>query len=205
MSNKQSMITLYHTELSGNCHKVRLLLSLLELEHERVPIDMQHGEHKSPQFLKFNPLGQLPVLTDEEVVIRDSQAILVYLTRKVGREDWLPLEAEPLAKVMQWLSFSANEINHSLFIARLHFRFGMEFDWQTAQQQGKQVLQILEEQLHGRSWLECEHPTIADIACYPYVGLAPEGKVSLEPYPNVLTWIERIKQLSNYEGMLGLL
>lgn len=198
------MMKLYHTELSGNCHKVRLMLSLLEIEHERVLIDLVNGEHKSTDFLKLNPLGQVPVLMDGDTLIRDSQAILVYLTRKYKREDWLPLEAESMAKVMQWLSFAANEINTSLFIARLHFRFGMDFDWETAQQKGKQVLQIINNHLQNRNWLECNSATIADIACYPYVGLAPEGKVALEPYPNILAWIDRIKQLPGYEAMAGL-
>lgn len=198
------MMKLYHTELSGNCHKVRLMLSLLEIEHEKVLIDLVNGEHKSTDFLKLNPLGQVPVLIDGDTLIRDSQAILVYLTRKYKREDWLPLEAESMAKVMQWLSFAANEINTSLFIARLHFRFGMDFDWETAQQKGKQVLQIINNHLQNRNWLECNSATIADIACYPYVGLAPEGKVALEPYPNILAWIDRIKQLPGYEAMAGL-
>lgn len=198
------MMKLYHTELSGNCHKVRLMLSLLEIEHERVLIDLVNGEHKSTDFLKLNSLGQVPVLMDGDTLIRDSQAILVYLTRKYKREDWLPLEAESMAKVMQWLSFAANEINTSLFIARLHFRFGMDFDWEMAQQKGKQVLQIINNHLQNRNWLECNSVTIADIACYPYVGLAPEGKVALEPYPNILAWIDRIKQLPGYEAMAGL-
>ncbi|MFB2898489.1 glutathione S-transferase family protein [Aerosakkonemataceae cyanobacterium BLCC-F50] len=198
------MMKLYHTELSGNCHKVRLMLSLLEIKHERVLVDLAGGEHKSADFLELNPLGQVPVLMDGDTLIRDSQAILVYLTRKYEREDWLPLEAESMAKVMQWLSFAANEINTSLFIARLHFRFGMDFDWERAQQKGKQVLQIIDDHLQGRNWLEQDRATIADIACYPYVGLAPEGKVALEPYPNIIAWIDRIKQLPSYEAMPGL-
>ncbi|MCU0546209.1 MAG: glutathione S-transferase [Oscillatoriaceae cyanobacterium Prado104] len=198
------MMKLYHTELSGNCHKVRLMLSLLELKHDRVLVNLASGEHKSADFLKIDPLGQVPLLIDENTTIRDSQAILVYLARKCDRTDWLPLEAESMAKVMQWLSFAANEINSSLFIARLHFLFGMNFDWETAQQKGKQILQIMDEHLRERNWLECSSPTIADIACYPYVGLAPDGKVSLEPYPNVMAWIDRIKQLSGYERMPGL-
>lgn len=198
------MMKLYHTELSGNCHKVRLMLSVLGLECDRVSIDFAKSEHKSADFLKLNPLGQVPVLVDGGTVIRDSQAILIYLARKYGREDWLPLAAEPMAKVMQWLSFAADEIHSSLFVARLHFRFGMDFDWELAQRKGKQVLRVMDDHLQGRDWLECDRPTIADIACYPYVGLAPEGRIALEPYPYVLTWIDRIKHLPDYEGMSGL-
>ena len=198
------MIKIYHTELSGNCHKVRLMSALLGVEYELILINMLNGEHKSPQFLQLNPLGQIPVVVDNDIILRDSQAILVYLARKYGDETWLPLDAQSMAKVMQWLSFAANEINNSLFIARLYFRFNMDVDWESAQQKGKQVLQIMNEHLQNRDWLELDRPTIADIACYPYVGLAPEGKVSLDAYPNVFAWIERIKQLPGYIGMPGL-
>ena len=198
------MIKIYHTELSGNCHKVRLMSALLGVEYELILINMLNGEHKSPQFLQLNPLGQIPVVVDNDIILRDSQAIIVYLARKYGDESWLPLEAQSMAKVMQWLSFAAHEINNSVFIARLYFRFNMDVDWKSAQEKGKQVLQIMNEHLQNRDWLELNRPTIADIACYPYVGLAPEGKVSLDDYPNVIAWIERIKQLPGYIGMPGI-
>ena len=198
------MLKLYDAELSGNCHKARLMLSLLRLEHELVPVRLQEGEHKSPQFLEMNPLGQVPVLMDGEVVIRDAQAILVYLARRYGGEDWFPLEAEPMAKVVQWLSTAANDIQHGLSAARLYYLLNAKVDIDQAQKKAHQVLQVLDKHLGERKWLECDRPTIADVACYPYVGLAPDGKVSLEAYPNVIAWIERIKQLPGYISMPGL-
>lgn len=198
------MLKLYDLTLSGNCYKVRLLLSLLGLEYELVPIKFQEGEHRSEPFLQLNPLGQLPVLTDGDVVIRDSQAILVYLARRYGSEDWLPLEAEPMSKVVQWLSFAANEIQHSLAAARRYYLFNEQIDIEQDQQKAYQSLQILNQHLPAQQWLECDRPTIADIACFPYVGLAPDGKVSLEAYPYVIAWVERIKQLPGYVGMPGL-
>ncbi len=198
------MLELYDAALSGNCHKARLMLSLLRLEHELVPVRLQEGEHKSPQFLEMNPLGQVPVLMDGEVVIRDAQAILVYLARRYGGEDWFPLEAEPMAKVVQWLSTAANDIQHGLSAARLYYLLNAKVDIDQAQKKAHQVLQVLDKHLGERKWLECDRPTIADVACYPYVGLAPDGKVSLEAYPNVIAWIERIKQLPGYISMPGL-
>jgi glutathione S-transferase len=198
------MIKLYDVELSGNCYKGRLMLSLLGLEHELVPIDLKSGEHKSPAFLELNPLGKVPVLTDGDVVIRDSQAILVYLARRYGSEDWLPMEAEPMSKVMQWLSTAANEIQNGLATARRHFLLKTPVDLELANQIAHHILQIMDEHLQERDWLECDRLTIADIACFPYVGLAPDGKISLEPYPNLLDWIDRIKKLSGYVGMPGL-
>ncbi len=197
------MLKLYDVTLSGNCHKARLMLSLLGLDHELVPIDLKGGEHKSEPFLKLNPLGQVPVLTDGDVVVRDSQAILVYLARRYGGEDWLPLEAEPMSKVMQWLFTATNDIQYGLAAARLHFLFNAQIDLELATQKAHRILQILNEHLSERNWLELDRPTIADVACFPYVGLAPDGKISLEGYSHVLSWIDRIKQLPGYIGMPG--
>ena len=81
---------LYDLELSGNCYKVRLLLALLGQDHELAPVDVLGGEQKSAAHLARNPFGEIPVLEDGEVVLRDSQAILVYLAREYGGETWLP-------------------------------------------------------------------------------------------------------------------
>lgn len=198
------MIKLYDYVLSGNSYKIRLMLSLLRLEHELVRVDLKQGEQKTPAFLKLNPLGQVPVLTDDDMVVRDAQAILVYLARRYGSEDWLPIEAEPMSKVVQWLSTAANEIQHSLTAARKYFLFNEKTNLDLVQQQAHQLLQILDQHLQERNWLELDRPTIADIACFPYIGLAADGKISLDTYSHVLAWTERVKQLPGYVGMPGL-
>lgn len=198
------MIQLYDFVLSGNCHKVRLLLSMLKLDYELIPVNLKAGEHKTEQFLQFNLCGQVPVLRDGNVTIRDSQAILVYLARRYGGEDWLPLDPEAIAKIMQWLSFAANEIANSLAAARRYFLFKGQLDLDLTQQKAHQVLQILDRHLTNNQWLECSHPTIADLACFPYVGLAADAKVALDNYPHVIAWCDRIKQLPGYVSMPGL-
>ncbi|NMG08676.1 glutathione S-transferase [Brasilonema sp. UFV-L1] len=119
----------YDVELSGNCHKVRLMLSVLGLEYELVPVVLKGGEQKTEEFLKLNPLGQVPVLRDGDVVIRDAQAILVYLARRYGGEDWLPTEAESMSQVVQWLSTAANEIQHGVAALRKHFLLNAQIDF----------------------------------------------------------------------------
>ena len=198
------MLKLYDLNLSGNCYKVRLMLSLLGLEHELVAVNLSAGEHKSSAFLTLNPLGQVPILIDGDVVIRDSQAILVYLARRYGGEDWLPVEAEAMAKVGQWLSTAANEIQHSVAAARLHYIFNAKIDLELARSRAFKILQVMDEHLQKQDWLEGNRPTIADIACFPYIALATDGKIALEDYPHVIAWISRIKQLPGYVGMPGL-
>ena len=87
------MIKLHGHEVSGNSYKVRLLLSLLKLEYEWIKVDLLKGKHKSPEYLAINPFGQVPLLIDGETQLADAQAILVYLARKYGGEQWLPTDA----------------------------------------------------------------------------------------------------------------
>ncbi|KAM3099816.1 glutathione S-transferase family protein [Phormidesmis sp. 146-35] len=199
------MLKLHDATISGNCYKVRLLLSLLELDVELVPVNLKEGEHKSSSFLQLNEWGQVPVLVDRDQTIRDSQAILVYLARQYGGETWLPTEAVSMSQIMQWLSNAANEIANGLAAARVYYLLGRtEIDVDRATQKSHQFLTLLNAHLSNRDWLECGRPTIADIACFPYVALSGDAKVSLEPYPNVRAWIDRIQQLPNYVGMPGL-
>lgn len=195
------MIKVFDYELSGNCYKVRLMLSLLRLEHQIIPVAFLNGEHKFLSFLKLNPLGQVPVLIDGDLIIRDSQAILVYLARQYGGESWLPVDAKSMSKVVQWLSVAANEIQHGPATTRLHFVFNLRTDLELAQQRADAILRLLDEHLRERDWLELDRPTIADVACYPYIELAPEGRISLESYPNVAAWMNRIKKLRGYVGI----
>ena len=199
------MLKLYSHELSGNCYKARLLLSLLNLEHEVIQVDLTAGEHKSPEYLKLNSFGQVPVLVDEEMVLPDSQAILVYLARRYGDDNWLPVDAEPLSRVVRWLSTTAGEIQQGLGAARRYYLFGEKnINIEVATQKAENILKILNDHLSDRQWLELDRPTIADVAAFPYVALAPDGKIDLASYPNVVAWIERIKNLSGFIGMTGI-
>ncbi|NEP52730.1 MAG: glutathione S-transferase [Moorea sp. SIO3C2] len=193
------MIKLYDYQLSGNCYKVRLMLSLLGLEHETVWVDLDNGEHKSPEFLELNSFGQVPVLTDGDLIFQDAQGILVYLARRYGDEDWLPLEPEAMSRVMRWLSTTAGEIRQGPEFARLYYKFNVKtVNIEVATQKSATILTLLDNHLSDRAWLELDHPTIADIACFPYVSLSPDAKISLDAYPNVLSWMERIKELPGY-------
>ena len=195
---------LYNVEFSGNCYKVRLLLSMLEIKYEIIPIDIKKREQKAPDYLKKNPLGEIPTLEDDYLVLRDSQAILVYLARKYGSDDWLPSEPNEMAQVMQWLSTACNEIARGPMDARAHFKLKLDIDIDKAHEKSKIILTIIENHLKNHEWLALNHVTIADIACFPYIALAGEGKISLDPYPNIQTWINRIKQLPNFIPMPGI-
>ncbi|MEP0912764.1 glutathione S-transferase [Leptolyngbya sp. GB1-A1] len=199
------MIQLYGHELSGNSYKVKLMLSLLGLESVWIKVDLLKGTHKQPEFLALNPFGQVPVLVDREAVLADAQAILVYLARQYGGESWLPLDPEGMSRVMRWLSTTAGEVRQGPESARLYHLFkATNINLERATQKSEFILTQLNDRLAEQNWLELGHPTIADVAVFPYVALAPDGKIDLTPYPNVLAWIDRIKHLPGFVGMTGI-
>jgi glutathione S-transferase len=195
---------LYDFELSGNCYRVRLLLALLGLKHEVVTVDLRQGENRQPWFLKLNPRGQVPTLDDGGTVVWDSMAILVYLARKYGGEKWLPIDPQGMAEVMQWLALMENEILYGLAKARVICKFKRPGNLEEAQLSGRKGLDVLEQRLAAHPWLARDHVTIADVGCFPYVALASEGEIPLDPYPSVRGWIERIKALPGFVGMPGI-
>lgn len=203
------MLTLYEFGLSGNCHKVRLLLSLLGLQYQSKLLNSIEREHKTEHFLQLNPFGQVPVLTDgdantDALVMRDSQAILVYLARTYGAEEWFPQDPAKAAEIISWLSTAANEVARGPNAMRLHHKFGRTINMEEATQITSQLLSVLNLHLQSRQWLANNTLTIADIAVYPYIALVNEGKFDLEPYVNVQNWMRRIEQLSGYVTMPGI-
>jgi len=197
-----STIKLYRYPLSGHSHRVENFLSILGLDAEIITVDLVEGEHKTPDFLKKNVFGQVPVLQDGPITIADSNAILIYLASKYdSKRQWLPLGAEEAANVQRFLSIAAGEIAHGPAAARLVTVFGATLDHESAIESAHALLKTLETHLDGRNWLASDHATIADIADYTYIAHAPEGNVSLDDYPNVRAWLNRVEALPGFTPM----
>jgi glutathione S-transferase len=189
---------LYFHPLSGHAHRARLFLSLTGQQVELIEVDLANGEHKKPEFLKLNSFGQVPVLVDGETVISDSNAILVYLAKKLGKTDWLPEDALGAANVQRWLSIAAGQLAYGPAAARLITVFGAAFNPDEVVGRAHALYGIVEKELASKNWLAAHHATIADIAIYSYTARAPEGNVDLAAYPNVRSWLERIEALPGF-------
>src|SRR5699024_6952295 len=133
--------------------------------------------HRSEDMLALNPLGQLPVLDDDGFILRDAQAILTYLARRYAPDSpWYPVDdAQRLAEINMWLAF-ANELTGTSSAARLHEVFGYSLDVEQARTGAYELFRVLDEHLwlserrSGGQWVcRGDQPTVADIACFPYV------------------------------------
>ena len=149
---------------------------------------------------RVNPFGQIPVLVDDQLVIRDSAAIITYLARKYAPE-WYPVDPESTAHIQQWLATSTKEIVSGPGAARLVTVFGAALEHATLIRESHELLKKIELHLVDRQWLALDRASVADIAAYSYIAHAPEGHVSLEAYPNVRRWLDNIEQLPNFIDM----
>ena len=187
------------SERSGNAYKPRVLLEMLKVPYEKVMVDSGKKENKTEAFLKINPRGEIPALEDGGKVFWDSTACLVYIARKHGGDQWLPGDPAGMAEVTQWLALAQNEIRYGLQIGRGNLRGSRKWgNLAELQEHGRAGLKVLEGRLKDHPWLALDRPTIADLACYPYVHTAPEAGVPLEDYPAVTAWIKRLEALPGW-------
>ncbi|EXJ65851.1 uncharacterized protein A1O5_11092 [Cladophialophora psammophila CBS 110553] len=207
---------LYCTKESGNCYKVRLLASFLDLQLDQVEVDFFNIQHRSPEFLAINPRGELPTLVDEGKVFNDSSVILVYLagtnpdpSSKTVPSSYWSSDVVEQASIVDWLAFTASWIQFGLSKARAIVSFNWPADASEetlteAKNRGMKSLEILEKRLEKEQWLALARPTVADVSVFVYVALAHMGDISLDPYPAVKAWIERIQGLPRFIPLDGL-
>lgn len=193
-------IQIHRHALSGHAHRVELFANLAGIPHELIDVDLAAGEHKGGAFLELNPFGQVPVIVDGDVTLSDSNAILVYLANKYA-PTWLPSDPVGAAEVQRFLSMAAGEIAYGPAAARLITVFGATLDPDRAKSVAEWAFERLEAFLEGRDWLVGNAPTIADVAIYSYTAHAPEGNVSLQPYPNLRALLARIEALPGFTPM----
>ncbi len=195
-------IRLHRFRLSGHSHRVELFLSLLQRPFEIV--DLPSGGQKAPAFLAMNRFGQVPVIEDDGVVLADSNAILIYLAiRYDPARRWYPVDAKNAAEVQRWLSVAAGPLYSGPAVARLVGLFEAKHDLARAQATAAGVLGVMEAHLAAsESFFLGQTPTIADIALYSYTAHAPEGHISLDPYPQIRDWISRFEGLPGFVPMV---
>lgn len=199
-----NMYKVYGDIQSGNCYKIKLLMSFLEIEHEWIHINILDGETHTKAFQKMNPNTRIPVLElPDGQHLSESNAILNYLAADSA---FLPEEKLARARVLQWQFFE--QYSHEPFIATARYinkYLGLPEDrkaeYQGKQEGGHKALSIMNKQLDKSPWLVADQITIADISLYAYTHVADEGGFDLSKYSAVLRWIDAMQQQPNYLGM----
>lgn len=195
-------IVVYRHALSGHAHRVELFLKLLEVPFRVVDVDLAAGAQKKSEFLRLNPFGQVPVIQDGDVTLADSNAILVYLAARYDKSGtWYPRDAVTAGRIQQWLSVAAGQLASGPAMARFIKLFRAPLDYTAAAAISEQLFKVLDQALAKQHFLTGATPTIADISMYSYTAHAPEGGISLEPYPNIRAWLARVEALPGFVPM----
>ena len=194
------MLRLYDSLSSGNGYKVRLLLHQLGQPFERIEIDLYNGESRTPEFLKINPNGRIPVLAFEDGrVLAESNAILFYLACDTT---FLPDERWQRAEVLQWMFFEQYTHEPNIAVARswlMHPETGQSGKALRAKQEaGYKALDVMEGHLGARHFFAAKRYTVADIALYAYTHVAHEGGFDLERFPAIRAWLARVLAQPGY-------
>ncbi|HCA5060441.1 TPA: glutathione S-transferase family protein [Acinetobacter baumannii] len=190
---------------SGNCYKIKLLLSLLNINHRGIHVDVLNKDTLTAEFLSLNPNGKIPVLVlDDGRVLSESNAILGYLAE--GTE-LIPADPYMKAKMYQWMFFE--QYSHEPFIAVARFinkYLGLLLErieeYHKLQPKGHKALSIMNKALVEYDYLVGNKFTIADIALYAYTHVAEEGGFDLKLYPNIQEWCQRIQKYPKYVSMV---
>lgn len=202
---KDHPMKIYADIQSGNCYKVKLLTSLLDIEHDWINIDIIANETLSTSFLKKNPNGKTPLLELEDGrFISESNAILNYLA---SGSSLLPSDRFENAKIQQWQFFE--QYSHEPFIAVARFialYLGLpdnrKADYESKQEGGHKALNVMEKQLQLTPYLVGNKLTTADISLYGYTHVAHEGGFELIQYPAIQRWLKRIQANPKYVAMV---
>lgn len=189
---------------SGNCYKIKLLLSFLDQPHEWIHMDILAGETRTEEFLAKNSNGKIPVLElDDGRCLSESNAILNYLA---AGSEYLPEDSYLLAKVQQWQFFE--QYSHEPYIAVARFiakYLGLpeqrRAEYESKQAGGHKALAVMEAQLAKTPYLVGDSLTTADIALYAYTHVAHEGGFVLSPYPALCEWMARVQDHPGYVDM----
>jgi len=204
-------IRFYNYVLSGNCYKFRLLASLLKVEYESIAVDFHPGrEHKSEAMLALNPAGTLPILEVGDLVLTETQAMLVWLAEHhdPGKNWWPSNDSNAIVPVMQWLGF-ASRLSATVGELRLSGMLNKFINELTTQKVAIQTLReleshLIEQELRGMLWLAGNSPTLADIACFPYTALSPDAGIEHDAFPAIRRWLYAIRSLDGFITMPGI-
>ena len=190
---------------SGNCYKIKLLTSILGIDHEWIEVDILANETQTDSFLKKNPNGKIPLLElDDGRCISESNAILNYLAEG---SDLSSEDTYEKVKILQWQFFE--QYSHEPYVAVARFiskYLGLPDDrkeeYKLKQAGGHKALKVMEDQLSTTDYLVSDRMSISDISLYGYTHVANEGGFESSEYPVIQKWIRRIQCHQNYVGMI---
>ena len=195
------MYRLYSFPPSGNCYKLRLFLTQLQIPFELGSVNLLNQETHLPEFLQKNPNGKVPVLEIEsDVFLTESNSILIYLAEET---DFFSRDRLERNQILKWLFFEQFSLGANLSRPRFWITVAKQAEQFTSliayhQRLGIAGLDVMEQHLTKHSFFVGERYTIADIALYSYSHVAHEGGYDLSKFPKIQEWCDRVQSQPNH-------
>ena len=193
------MITLYHSPFTRS-HLSRFAVEEAGLPHDIVRVDVSTGAHKGPDYLRVNPLGQLPALRDGDLVICESAAIALYVGDRAPAERALApaIGSRARAEYYHWIAFSvatelialAKIVMHTSVLPE-NMRSSVVLE--EGRGQWASVAALLSRAVKGRRFLLGDAFTMADVMVGGALWLAGFIEV-LAPYPELVDYHGRVRE-----------
>lgn len=199
-------VVLYENPVSGNCYKVRLLLTLLGIEFERREMSVNDRSDRPEVLGDISPSLNVPtVVLEDGRPLAESNAILWYFA---NGSRYLPEDPYESAKVLQWMFFEQYKHEPTIAVVRYWISIAdsevpAHLDLEEKRSGGHEALAVMEKHLESREFFVGESFSIADIALYAYTHVAEEGGFDLNPYPGIRRWLDRVAEQPGYIPMVG--
>lgn len=195
---------LYDMSASPNGKRARLGLAETGAPYETRQVDLFAGEQKTPEYKKIHPLGRIPALDDDGVIVWESGAILQYVAEKFPAARLLPESLRDRAQVYTWLHFAEGQMHPQIGALGFQmFRRAPDQRDEKVLARGRkrvpQMLQALDGQLAGREYIAGDF-SIADCANAPWIDVAPPLGIDLDPFENVRAWMERMRSRPSWQA-----
>lgn len=198
------MPVVYGDMLSGNCYKIALLLSHLEIDYEWKDVDVTQGETRTEAFLDLNPAGQIPVvILDDRTILTQSNAILNYFA---DQTPLLPTDRILRTRILEWQFFEQYSHEPNIAVRRfinkyLNMPDDRVADYHAREEGSYRALQVMENRLAEHEYLVGDAYTIADISLYAYTHVADQAGLDLSRYPGVIRWLKLVRTQTGYISM----
>jgi glutathione S-transferase len=200
------MIKLYDFKSSPNCQRVKIVLAEKNLPYEIVPIDLRKQEQKTPEYLKLNPYGKVPVLTDDGTVLYESCIINEYLDEKYPTPRLLPTDPAARAKARILIDFGLTQMDAAYTKLRMEMtKDEKERNPETvsaAKEDVKKRLQRLEQELGDKNYLMGDF-SLADADLLPrFTRLEGFGVLPDASLPRLGKYLQRMKERPSMKAIL---
>jgi glutathione S-transferase len=188
-------ITLYFAPAS-RAFTPRWLLEELELPYEVRTISLRRGAQKSPRYLRINPMGKVPALTDGSVTVSESPAICIYLADRYSLGNLAPaLDAPERGSYLRWMIFST-----AVFEPAIYLEDGDDSTAASGRGWGDRakMLQVLDEALSSGPWLLGERFSAADVMLGSLLSIALFNQRIAKPAESLVRYAARLEQRPAY-------